>query len=111
MAVGGKLNVSENCLDRHAAQDANKIALLWEKDEPDAGEEVSYGKLLEMTCKMANTLKDAGVKKGDCVCIYLPTSPRAVASMLACARIGAIHTVVFAGFSAESLSDRIRDCE
>ncbi|GAU93058.1 hypothetical protein RvY_05049 [Ramazzottius varieornatus] len=108
--LGGKLNVSENCLDRHVAEDPNKIALLWEKDEPGTVQ-ISYGQLLEWTCKMANTLKQARVQKGDCVCVYLPTSPMAVASMLACARIGAIHTVVFAGFSSESLRDRIQNCK
>ena len=103
--------MSENCIDRHAAKNPDKVALIWEKDEPGTEERITYGQLLGQTCRLANVLKQAGVKRGDRVCIYLPTSPLAVASMMACARIGAVHSLVFAGFSAESLRDRIQDCK
>ncbi|XP_075259404.1 acetyl-coenzyme A synthetase 2-like, mitochondrial isoform X2 [Convolutriloba macropyga] len=102
----GQLNVSENCLDRHPRED---IALIWEKDEPNQHEQVAYGELLDMTCQIAQTLLSLGVKPKDRVVIYLPTSPIAVATMLACARIGAMHCVVFAGFSASALAQRIND--
>ncbi|CAM9688417.1 acetyl-coenzyme A synthetase 2-like, mitochondrial [Lampetra fluviatilis] len=111
--TGGNINVSVNCLDRHAERTPNKVALLWEKDTPGTHEKITYKELLELTCRMANAMRSRGVKKGDRVAIYLPSNPIAVASMLACARIGAVHTVVFAGFSAEALADRIRNanCE
>ncbi|XP_069493715.1 acetyl-coenzyme A synthetase 2-like, mitochondrial isoform X1 [Ambystoma mexicanum] len=109
--LGGQLNVSVNCLDRHVHASPDKVALIWEKDEPGHEEHISYRKLLEMTCRLANTLKRHGIRKGDRVTIYMPSCPLAVAAMLACARIGAIHNVVFAGFSAEALADRIRDAE
>ncbi|XP_042333449.1 acetyl-coenzyme A synthetase 2-like, mitochondrial isoform X6 [Sceloporus undulatus] len=107
--LGGQLNVAVNCLDRHVHQAPNKVALIWEKDEPGQEERITYRELLEMTCRLGNTLKRQGVKKGDRVVIYMPPCPMAVASMLACARIGAIHTVVFAGFSSVALADRIQD--
>lgn len=107
--VGGQLNVSDNCLDRHVEEDPNKIALIWEKDEPGHSVHVSYRELLDDTCRIANALKRSGVKKGDRICIYMPVSPMAVACMLACTRIGAVHSVIFAGFSAESLVTRIQD--
>ncbi|XP_064403228.1 acetyl-coenzyme A synthetase 2-like, mitochondrial [Halichondria panicea] len=106
---GGVINVSENCLDRHAERNPDKAALIWEKDEPGEQEVVSYSTLLDMTCQVANVLKKDGVKKGDRVAIYMPVSPLLVAAMLACARIGAIHSIVFGGFSAESLGSRIID--
>uniref|UniRef100_A0A671UZR8 acetate--CoA ligase n=1 Tax=Sparus aurata TaxID=8175 RepID=A0A671UZR8_SPAAU len=106
---GGKLNVSVNCLDRHVHTCPEKVALIWERDEPGSEVEVTYRQLLEMTCRLGNLLRRRGVKKGDCVTIYMPPCPLAVASMLACARIGAAHNVVFAGFSAEALAERIRD--
>lgn len=106
---GGKLNVSVNCVDQHAKADPDRCALIWEKDEPGDIERVSYRKLYEMVNMMANMLKSHGVKKGDVVCIYMPVSPLAVAAMLACARIGAPHSVVFAGFSSEALASRIVD--
>uniref|UniRef100_UPI0037E7ED1D acetyl-coenzyme A synthetase 2-like, mitochondrial n=1 Tax=Semicossyphus pulcher TaxID=241346 RepID=UPI0037E7ED1D len=108
---GGKLNVSVNCLDRHVHTYPERVALIWEKDEPGSEVKVTYRQLLEMTCRLGNMLRRRGVKKGDCVTIYMPPCPLAVASMLACARIGAAHNVVFAGFSAEALAERIRDAQ
>ncbi|KAM4772223.1 acetyl-coenzyme A synthetase 2-like, mitochondrial [Rhinophrynus dorsalis] len=107
--LGGQLNVSVNCLDKHVHQCPERIALIWERDEPGTHVNITYRELLDTTCRIANTLKKYGIKKGDRVAIYMPVSPLAVASMLACARIGAVHTVVFAGFSAESLAGRIND--
>ncbi|XP_039270857.2 acetyl-coenzyme A synthetase 2-like, mitochondrial [Styela clava] len=104
----GKLNVSYNCVDRHANETPDKLALIWEKDQPNEVESVSYKELLSMVCRIANCLMAQGIKKGDCVTIYMPVSPTAVATMLACARIGAVHNVVFAGFSAEALAQRIQ---
>ncbi|XP_054826408.1 acetyl-coenzyme A synthetase 2-like, mitochondrial isoform X1 [Eublepharis macularius] len=109
--LGGQLNVSVNCLDRHVHSAPNKVALIWEKDEPGQEDRITYRELLEMTCRLGNTLKREGVKKGDRVTIYMPPCPMAVASMLACARIGAIHTVVFAGFSSVALAERIQDAQ
>ncbi|XP_024048508.1 acetyl-coenzyme A synthetase 2-like, mitochondrial isoform X2 [Terrapene carolina triunguis] len=109
--LGGQLNVAVNCLDRHVHTAPNKVALIWEKDEPGKEVRVTYRELLELTCRLGNTLKRQGVKRGDRVTIYMPPCPLAVASMLACARIGAVHTVVFAGFSSEALADRIRDAQ
>ncbi|KAM6074937.1 acetyl-coenzyme A synthetase 2-like, mitochondrial isoform 2-T2 [Chlamydotis macqueenii] len=109
--LGGQLNVAVNCLDRHVHAAPEKVALIWEKDEPGEEVRVTYRELLELTCRLGNTLKRQGVKRGDRVTIYMPPCPLAVASMLACARIGAVHAVVFAGFSADSLADRIRDAQ
>uniref|UniRef100_A0A8D3BUK2 Propionate--CoA ligase n=1 Tax=Scophthalmus maximus TaxID=52904 RepID=A0A8D3BUK2_SCOMX len=108
---GGKLNVSVNCLDRHVHTCPERVALIWERDEPGSEVKVTYRSLLEMTCRMGNLLRRHGVRRGDCVTIYMPSCPLAVASMLACARIGAAHNVVFAGFSAVALSERIRDAQ
>uniref|UniRef100_A0A674MZC7 Acetyl-coenzyme A synthetase n=1 Tax=Takifugu rubripes TaxID=31033 RepID=A0A674MZC7_TAKRU len=108
---GGKLNVSVNCLDVHVEKHPDRVALIWEKDEPGTEEKVTYRELLETTCRLANTLKSHGIKKGDTVAIYMPVSPLAVAALLACARIGAVHTVVFAGFSSEALAGRIQDAK
>ncbi|KAM7395438.1 hypothetical protein PAMA_006951 [Pampus argenteus] len=108
---GGKLNVSVNCLDRHVQTCPDRVALIWERDEPGSEVKVTYRQLLEMTCRLGNLLRRRGVKKGDCVTIYMSPCPLAVASMLACARIGAAHNVVFAGFSAEALAERIRDAQ
>ena len=105
---GGKLNASYNCLDRHLSSRGNRIALFWEGDNGDTGS-YTYAQLHTEVCKFANVLKKKGIKRGDRVAIYLPMIPQLVISMLACARIGAIHNVVFAGFSADSLRDRIRD--
>ncbi|KAM9354003.1 acetyl-coenzyme A synthetase 2-like, mitochondrial [Pholidichthys leucotaenia] len=108
---GGKLNVSVNCLDRHVHTCPDRVALIWEQDEKGSEVRYTYRELLEMTCRLANLLRRYGVKKGDCVTIYMPTCPLAVAAMLACTRIGAAHNVVFAGFSAEALAERIRDAQ
>uniref|UniRef100_A0A9J7X7M7 Propionate--CoA ligase n=1 Tax=Cyprinus carpio carpio TaxID=630221 RepID=A0A9J7X7M7_CYPCA len=109
--LGGQLNVSVNCLDVHVAKDPDRVALIWEKDEPGTEERITYRELLEMTCRLANTLKSYGVQRGERVAIYMPVSPMAVAAMMACARIGAVHTVVFAGFSSEALAGRIQDAQ
>uniref|UniRef100_A0A8C1Z986 Propionate--CoA ligase n=1 Tax=Cyprinus carpio TaxID=7962 RepID=A0A8C1Z986_CYPCA len=109
--LGGQLNVSENCLDVHVAKDPDRVALIWEKDEPGTEERITYRELLEMTCRLANTLKSYGVQRGERVAIYMPVSPMAVAAMMACARIGAVHNVVFAGFSSEALAGRIQDAQ
>ncbi len=109
---GAKLNITENCLDRHLLSRGNKTAILFEPNNPDEGaEHITYKNLHERVCKMANVLKSKGVKKGDRVCIYLPMIPELVYSVLACARIGAIHSVVFAGFSSTALATRINDCD
>jgi acetyl-CoA synthetase len=107
----GTLNASYNCLDRHLATRADQTAILWEGDSPSEHRHVSYAELHEDTCRLANVLKAHGVKKGDRVTIYLPMIPEAAVAILACARIGAIHSVVFGGFSPDSLVNRIQDCE
>uniref|UniRef100_A0A671LC11 Propionate--CoA ligase n=1 Tax=Sinocyclocheilus anshuiensis TaxID=1608454 RepID=A0A671LC11_9TELE len=109
--LGGQLNVSVNCLDVHVAKDPDRVALIWEKDEPGTEERITYRELLEMTCRLANTLKSYGVQRRERVAIYMPVSTMAVAAMMACARIGAVHTVVFAGFSSEALAGRIQDAQ
>jgi acetyl-CoA synthetase len=107
----GKLNVSANCLDRHLAKRAEQTAILWEPDDPnEAGRKISYRELHDSVCRFANALKKLGVAKGDRVTIYMPMIPETVVAMLACARIGAIHSVVFGGFSPEALKGRIEDC-
>eukprot|EP00051_Salpingoeca_urceolata_P006498 m.85882 g.85882 ORF g.85882 m.85882 type:complete len:703 (-) comp14855_c0_seq2:1393-3501(-) len=106
---GGKLNVAENCVDRHAREDPDRVALIWEADDPTQGKKVTYGELLQEVCRLANLLKRRGVRKGDRVCMYMPMTPHAVYAMLACARIGAPHSVVFAGFSADALRSRIQN--
>jgi len=106
----GKLNVAANCLDRHLTKRGDKTAIIWEGDDPKLSERISYRELYERVCQCANALKSLGVKKGDRVTIYLPMIPDAAVAMLACARIGAIHSVVFGGFSADSLGGRIVDC-
>jgi len=107
----GVLNVSVNCLDRHLATRADDVAIIWEGDEPDQSRRITYGEAHAEVCRMANVLKANGVSKGDRVTIYLPMVPETSFAMLACARIGAIHSLVFAGFSAESLAGRIVDCD
>ena len=109
--IGGKLNVSYNCLDRHLATKGNKAALIWQGEPLEESKTYTYQQLHYHVCKFANVLKKHGVKKGDRVTIYLPMIPELPIAMLACARIGAIHSVVFGGFSAEALRDRIIDCE
>lgn len=108
---GGKLNVCYNCVDRHLEKRAKQTAIIWEGDEPDQDKHISFEELYLQVCKFANALKERGVKKGDRVCIYMPMIPEAAYAMLACARLGAIHSVVFGGFSPESLSNRILDSD
>jgi acetyl-CoA synthetase len=108
--AGGKLNITENCIDRHLPQRANQTAIIWEPNNPnDAALHITYQQLHDEVCRTANMLKANGVKKGDRVCIYLPMIPQLAYAVLACARIGAVHSVVFAGFSSKSLVDRITD--
>ena len=108
---GGKLNASVNCIDRHLPKDKNKIAFIWEGDDPEESKNITYQDLHDEVCKFSNVLKARGVKKGDRVCIYMPMIPEATYAMLACARIGAIHSVVFGGFSPGYLKDRILDSD
>ena len=107
----GELNLSVNCLDRHIAEHADRTALIFEADEPGEGDRLTYRQLYEETCRFANLLKSRGIKRGDRVMVYMPMIPEAAAAMLACARIGAVHSVVFGGFSPESLAGRIEDCD
>ncbi|HEY7752740.1 MAG TPA: acetate--CoA ligase [Steroidobacteraceae bacterium] len=107
----GELNVSVNCLDRQLATRADKVALLFEGDDPGVSRKITYREMHEQVCRFGNALRAAGVKKGDRVTIYMPMIPEAAVAMLACARVGAIHSVVFGGFSPESLAGRIHDCE
>jgi acetyl-CoA synthetase len=107
----GELNLSVNCLDRHLAEHGDRTALIFEADEPGHGHNWTYRELYEETCRFANLLKQRGVARGDRVMIYMPMIPETAAAMLACARIGAIHSVVFGGFSPESLAGRIADCD
>jgi acetyl-CoA synthetase len=106
----GTLNLSVNCLDRHLADHADEVALIFEADEPGAGRTITYRELYEETCRFANLLRRRGIKRGDRVMIYMPMIPEAAAAMLACARIGAVHSVIFGGFSPESVAGRIADC-
>ncbi len=106
---GGKLNVSVNCLDRHLATRADQVAIIWEGDNPNNDKKITYRQLHQDVCKFANILKAQGVKKGDSVCIYLPMIAEAATVILACTRIGAVHSIVFGGFSADALADRIKD--
>ncbi len=109
--VGGKLNVSVNCIDRHLPARANQTAIIWEGDDPAEDLSITYQELHDQVCRLANALRERGVKKGDRVCIYMPMIPEAAYAMLACTRIGAIHSIVFGGFSPEALKDRIQDAE
>lgn len=109
--MGGKLNASYNCLDRHLKKRGKKTAIIWAKDEPGEYQNITYQEVFENVCRLANLMKTHGVKKGDRVCIYLPMIPELVYSVLACARLGAIHSVVFAGFSSEALKGRVLDAE
>ncbi len=108
---GGRLNASYNCIDRHLPQRANQTAFIWEGDNPADSKHISYTELGLQVCRLANALKARGVRKGDRVCIYMPMIPEAAYAMLACARIGAVHSVVFGGFSPEALKDRILDSD
>ena len=107
----GKINATINCIDRHLEKRADQTAIIWEGDDPKDSTHISYQELYESVCRFANALKERGVSKGDRVCIYMPMIPEAAYAMLACARIGAIHSVVFGGFSPESLKDRILDSD
>jgi acetyl-CoA synthetase len=107
----GVLNVSVNCLDRHIPTRGDQVALIWEPDDGENGTNLTYRQLLSEVCRMANVLKSKGVKKGDRVTIYLPMIPQAAVAMLACARIGAVHSVIFGGFSPDSIAGRIQDCD
>ena len=109
--AGGKLNVSYNCIDRHLEKRGDQIAIIWEGDDPVESAQITYKKLHHHVCRLANVLKSRGVKKGDRVCIYMPMIPEAAYAMLACARIGAVHSVVFGGFSPDSVRDRILDAD
>ena len=109
--LGGRLNITENCIDRHLPARAAQTAILWEPNDPkDEARHITYQELHDQVCRAANMLKAHGVRKGDRVCIYMPMVPETAYAILACARIGAVHSVVFAGFSAGSLVDRINDC-
>lgn len=109
---GGKLNITENLLDRHLPEKADQVAFHWEPNNPNEdGKQITYGELYEEVCKLSNGLKQLGVGKGDRVCIYMPMVIESVVAILACARIGAIHSIVFAGFSSQALADRINDAE
>ncbi|MBU3055505.1 acetate--CoA ligase [Pseudomonas indica] len=108
---GGQLNVSYNCIDRHLEKRGEQIAIIWEGDNPAESAQITYRKLHSHVCRLANVLKSRGVKKGDRVCIYMPMIPEAAYAMLACTRIGAIHSVVFGGFSPDALRDRILDAD
>jgi acetyl-CoA synthetase len=107
----GELNVAYNCIDRHLPHRANQVAIIWEADDPKIDKKITYRELHRNVCRLANVLKDHGVKKGDRVTIYLPMIPEAAYAMLACARIGAVHSVVFGGFSPDSLADRINGAD
>ncbi len=107
----GTLNVAANCLDRHLAKRGNQTAIIWEGDSPNDSDHITYRDLHERVCRLANALVTLGAKKGDRITIYLPMIPEATVAMLACARIGAIHSVVFGGFSPDSLANRIQDCD
>ncbi|KAL8968581.1 MAG: hypothetical protein Q9183_002396 [Haloplaca sp. 2 TL-2023] len=107
----GRLNASYNCVDRHAFQDPDRPAIIYEADEPDQGRTITYGELLREVSKLSYVLKQMGVQKGDTIALYLPMVPEAVISFLACTRIGAVHSVVFAGFSSDSLRDRVLDAK
>ena len=108
---GASLNVSYNCVDRHLEERGDQVAIIWEGDDPNVDESITYNQLFEQVCKLGNVLKERGVNKGDCVSIYMPMIPEAAVAMLACARIGAVHSIVFGGFSPEALKDRILDSD
>ena len=107
----GELNVSANCIDRHLEKRGNQTAIVWEGDNPAESKHVTYNELHHQVCKLANVYKNLGVAKGDRVVLYMPMIPEAAYAMLACARIGAIHSIVFAGFSPEALAARVEGCK
>ena len=106
----GSLNVSYNCIDRHLEKNRDKVAIIWESDEPSLSKNITYGELYKQVCRLSNIYKELGVNKGDRVILYMPMIPEAAYAMLACARIGAVHSVVFGGFAPEALASRITDC-
>ncbi len=107
----GTLNVSANCIDRHLEKHADKVAIIWEGDDPNDDAKITYRELHEQVCRLSNAMKNEGVKKGDRVTIYMPMVPEAAYAMLACTRIGAVHSIVFGGFSPDALAGRIHDCD
>ena len=107
----GTLNVAANCIDRHLATRGDQTAIIWEGDEPTDDQKITYRELHEHVCRFANAMKSEGVKKGDRVTLYMPMVPEAAYAMLACARIGAVHSIVFGGFSPDALAGRIEDCQ
>lgn len=107
----GTLNASANCIDRHLPERANQTAIIWEGDDPNVSKHITYQELHDEVAKLANAMKARGVKKGSVVTIYMPMIPEAAYAMLACTRIGAIHSVVFGGFSPDALAGRIQDCD
>lgn len=110
--TNAKVNITKNCIDRHLAKRGDKTAIIFEPNDPkESAQHISYNELYDRVCKMANVLRDQGIKKGDRVCIYLPMIPELAVSLLACARIGAVHSVIFAGFSSSAVAARINDCE
>ena len=110
--IGGKLNITENCLDRHLEKIPDNVAIIWEPNDPkEAAIKITYRELYEKVSNFSNVLKSHGAKKGDRICLYMPMVPELAIATLACARIGAIHSVVFAGFSAKALADRINDAK
>ena len=110
--INGKVNITENCIDRHLTENSENIAIIWEPNEPnEKAKNFTYQELHDEVCKMANVLKNLGIKKGDRICIYMPMVPELAFAVLACARIGAIHSVVFGGFSSNAISDRINDSQ
>ena len=106
----GTLNVAANCIDRHLEKRGDQIAIIWEGDDPADDKKITYRELHEHVCRLANAMKDAGAKKGDRITIYMPMIPEAAYAMLACTRIGAVHSIVFGGFSHDALAGRIEDC-
>ena len=106
----GELNVAANCIDRHLATRGSQTAIIWESDDPNISKHITYNELSEQVNKLSNVYKSLGVKKGDRVVLYMPMIPEAAYAMLACARIGAIHSIVFGGFSPDALASRIEDC-
>jgi acetyl-CoA synthetase len=107
----GITNVSYNCVDRHLKKRGDQVAIIWEGDNPYDDKKITYKELYEQVCRLSNVMKSNGVKKGDRVTIYMPMIPEAAYAMLACARIGAVHSIVFGGFSPDALAGRIEDCE
>ena len=107
----GKLNITYNCIDRHAKSHPDKTAIIWQGDEKENNQYISYKQLHHEVCKLANGFKSVGISKGDRVCIYMPMVPQAAYAMFACMRIGAIHSVVFGGFSPEAIKSRIQDAD